>query len=255
MIDDETGERASQASLKTLGNALRVLELIAAAEFPPKIGEISRELGLSRPTTYRLVQSLVGEGYVIQDEPDGRLTMGFVILELAGSLLEKNRLRREALPHMHRLAHETNERVSLGVLSRNRIYSIAQIVKPTLPSVYSRYGKPVPAHSCGLGKAILAFIPTDELHAIAKVEPLVARTPNTITTLPELEADLAEVRLRGYAIDRAEGTMGSFCVAAPVFGPDGRPIGAISISARSLDIVEPHAPLLQECAELLSHTL
>lgn len=249
------GKQVDPAPLKSVDNALRVLELIAAAEYPPKIGEIARELGLSRPATYRLIQSLASAGYVVQDHPDGRLSMGLVILELAGNLLDRNRLRREALPHMHRLAHETNERVSLGVLFRNRIYSIAQIVKPTLPSVYSRYGKPVPAHSCGLGKAILAFIPIEELHAIVCAEPLVARTPNTITKLPDLELDLAGVRERGYAIDRGEGTMGSYCIAAPVFGPDGRPIGSLSISGRSLDIVEPFAPMLMECTEILSHTL
>ena len=60
------------------------------------------------------------------------------------------------------------------------------------------------AHSCALGKAILAFKSRDELKEIYKSYTLHKHTANTITSLEKLYANLDKVRKNGFSVNEAE---------------------------------------------------
>ena len=60
--------------------------------------------------------------------------------------------------------------------------------------------------------------------------PLIEWTDTTLTSPDALAVELAEIRRRRRAVDRAELTPGLYCVAAPVFGPRGMLVGVISLS-------------------------
>ena len=61
-----------------------------------------------------------------------------------------------------------------------------------------------------------------------------ALTPNTITTVDALLQDIAKTRVRGYALDLEENEPGLFCIGVPLMGYNGTPLGAISLSGRSM---------------------
>ena len=91
-----------------------------------------------------------------------------------------------------------------------------------------------PAHSTSVGKALLSQRPhsVSELTDYFGPDPLEARTPNTLTSIPDLAADLDAIARRGYAIDDEENELGITCVAVPVYTDSSpTPVGAISISA------------------------
>ncbi len=168
--------------MKTLAKALSLLDVVAAAEYPPTISEVALRAGLARPTAHRLVQTLARAGFLRQDPNDGRLTISYAVLPLAASLLDRNRLRLEALPQLQTLAQKMNERVNLGILHHDRVLILAGVEKPALPTIYSRFGRTVLVHSTALGKAMLAWLPADEVDRIVSAQPMVARTPKTITS-------------------------------------------------------------------------
>jgi DNA-binding IclR family transcriptional regulator len=241
--------------VKTLGKALTLLDVVAGSEHPPTISELALKAGLTRPTAHRLAQTLIAAGFLQQNPLDNRLTIGFAVLPLASSLLDRNRLRLEALPHLQALAHKMNERVNLGILNRNRVLILAGSEKPSLPTIYSRFGRLIPVNCCALGKAMLAYLPEDEAQAILKSYPLVAKTPQTITDIPAYLRDLEGVRSRGYSIENGENTPTSCCVGVPIVDSHDRPIAAISVSARSLDLLEKDIGDVLRTAELISHIL
>ena len=111
----------------------------------------------------------------------------------------------------------------------------------------------VPAHCCSLGKVILSYIPEDEVKALIAVQPLVAKTSTTITSIRAFMNELATTRERGYAIDKAEHVLGTYCIAAPIFDTHRRPIAAIGLSASALEPLLSEAPLVMHTAELISH--
>jgi DNA-binding IclR family transcriptional regulator len=248
-------EDTDRSTVKSLRKAMAVLNAVALAERPLTIAELAIRARIARPTAYRLVQTLAGEGYLVQSPVDGRLSIGFSVLPLAASLLDRNRMRLEALPHLHALAQQTGERVNLGILHREQVLYLAGVEKPSLPTIYSRFGKTVPAHCSSLGKAILAFMRDGDVTAILQARPLVALTPASITDIPHFLADLEQTRRRGYAIDNEEAAPGSYCIGATIFDAANQPVGAISLSGRAIGPLIAHVETLRHTAEVISHVL
>jgi DNA-binding IclR family transcriptional regulator len=254
-LRDSRYDDTDRSTVKSLRKAMAVLNVVATAERPLSIAELAIRAGIARPTAYRLVQTLAGEGHLVQDKVDGRLAIGFAVLPLAASLLDRNRLRVEALPHLHALAQQTGERVNLGILHRDQVLYLAGVEKPSLPTIYSRFGKTAPVHCSSLGKAILAFMRESEVMTLLQGHAFTAQTPTSITSLPRLLEDLAAIRKRGYALDNAEAAIGSFCLGATIFNAANEPVGAISLSGRALDPLISHAATLCHTAEVISHVL
>jgi DNA-binding IclR family transcriptional regulator len=82
-----------------------------------------------------------------------------------------------------------------------------------------------------VGKAILAYLPEEQLETIIAGAGLPPITRRTIIDPAELRTELARIRARGYTIDNMEGEDGVRCVGAPVLDRHGGVIGAISIAA------------------------
>jgi IclR family acetate operon transcriptional repressor len=242
------------SAVKTLRKALAVLDAFASAERPLSVAEVAVRAGVTRPTAHRLVQTLVAEGYLSQDPRDGRIAPGYSVLKLAGSLLDTNRVRLEALPHLEGLARTSGERANLGILHRNQTLYLAGVEKPSLPTIYSRFGKTIPAYSSSLGKAMLAYLSEPELRDYLRDEVLHKRTDATMTDEAALRAELATIREDGVAIDREEHAVGVFCIASAII-VDGRPVAAIGLSARALAPLLKQKELVQHTAEVISHVL
>jgi DNA-binding IclR family transcriptional regulator len=243
------------SAVKSLRKALAILTAVATIEPPPTIAEIALRTGLARATAHRLVQTLIAEGHLEQEPVNGRLGIGYSVLPLAASLLDRNRMRLEALPRLNALAQDTQQRTNLGILHQNRLLYLAGVEKPSLPTLYSRFGRMAPAHSCSLGKAILANLPDFDIKALVVAQPLVAETPHTITNLRALTKELAATRERGYAIDRQERVIGTYCIAVPIFDAHHRAVGAIGLSGQSLDPLLSHVDAVKHTAELVSHSM
>jgi IclR family KDG regulon transcriptional repressor len=248
-VEDET------SSVKSLHKALAILEAVATAEKPPRIAEVAVKAGISRPTAHRIAQTLIAEGYLKQDRESGRLAIGFSVLMLSASLLDSNRMRLEAIPHLQSLSRLTGERTNLGIIHQDKVLYLAGVEKPSLPTIYSRFGKTAPAHCCSLGKAILAHLPESEVQALLAAQPLHAQTAHSITSMPRFLDDLDATRRRGYAIDSEEHMPNSCCVAATIFDNRNRAVGAIGVSGRHLEPLLAHIDLLRQTAELISHKL
>jgi DNA-binding IclR family transcriptional regulator len=248
------GDDADLSAVKTLKKALNILDAFAAAERPLTVAEVAIRAGVTRPTAHRLIQTLVGEGYLAQDSGDSRIMPGYSVLQLAASLLDTSQIRLESLPHLENLARVTGERVSLGILHRHQMLYLAGVEKPSLPTIYSRFGKTSPAYCSAIGKSILAHLPEAELRDYLRHKQLIKHTETTLADEAALRAELAEVRRQGFALDREEYMAGTACVAAPIL-LHGRPVAAVAVVGRVLDPLLPHTEIVQHTAEVISHIL
>lgn len=243
------------AESKTLRKALGLLEVIAAHDRPMTIAELAGLSGVSRPTTHRLVHTLARDGYVEINAESGRVGIGLTVLPFASHALDRNRLRLESLPHLRALTERTQQRTNLGVLHRNQVLYLAGVERPSMPMVYSRFGKTAPAHCSSLGKAILAYMPTEDVDEILRQRPLERFTETTITTRDALDEELAKTKRRGYAIDMGELRPQSICIAAPIFDEFDRPAGAIGISGREIEPLLSEVATVRHTAEIITHLI
>src|SRR5690606_22764153 len=88
-------------------------------------------------------------------------------------------------------------------------------------------------HSTALGKAMLSRMPLPERDRLLDEAQLVSRTEHTETDPVRLRQVIERAAGSGYAIDDEENEIGMRCVAAPILGPDGWPLAAISVSGPS----------------------
>jgi IclR family acetate operon transcriptional repressor len=123
--------------------------------------------------------------------------------------------------------------------------------------MFTEVGRRVLPHSTGVGKALLAHTPDDEVRALLARTGMPAATEKTITTPEGFLTALEDVRRLGYAMDDNEQEIGVRCLAVSV--PDSPTAAAISISGPAGRVTEAATerivPVLQQVARELSQAL
>lgn len=216
----------SQTLDRALGALLRIGE---SGSRGLTLAECSASLGYSKPTVHRILRTLANRGFLRVDRERGLYTLGVANLRLGMAFLEQLDLRSEALPTLRELGDRTGETVHLGVLDGSDVVYIEKVESKHAVRMFSQIGRTMPAYSTGVGKAILAYLPDEDLER-ALPKRLEARTRATITDRKELLRHLAEVRRRGYSTDEVENEEGIRCVGAPVFDHTGAACAGISVA-------------------------
>lgn len=226
---------------KSLAKAVRVLKLFSAQEPRLPLNEISARLDMPKSTTHAILRSLVAEG-LIEKISGEAYALGTGILALSQSVRVNVEIRDLVAPHVRALADKVGESVYLTFLEGDHILYIYAVESSRRLIARTAVGDRMPMHCTGVGKAILAHLPEDEAHGILERVGMPRITPQTITELPVLMTQLAEIRQRGYSFDNGENENGNYCVGAPIFGARGRVIGGCSISGTDPEIIADRAP-------------
>jgi IclR family transcriptional regulator, KDG regulon repressor len=125
--------------------------------------------------------------------------------------------------------------------------------------VPSSVGRRNPAHCTAVGKALIAYLPDEELEGLMRRRGLKAHTPKTITTPVLLRRELATIRERGYAIDDEEIEKGLRCIGAPVRDHSGRVVASLSVAGPAFRLTRARtssvARLVAKAADALSAEL
>lgn len=167
-------------------------------------------------------------------------SLGLGAFQLGASYLAQHDLYAVSRTPMEDLAERLGETISLAIRDGSEVVYVDVVHGQAEIGVQSSVGVRQPAHCSALGKILLAWLPQDEREASVYVHPLVRMTKNTITSVGELEAHLAEVRGNGYATDNEERAEGIRCVASPIWDRNGRVTAALSISGASFRMVGEH---------------
>jgi len=212
---------------QAVDRATSLLIAILNSAKPPLLSELARQLDLPKSTTSRMLGALERQGLIRRDR-DGAYLGGDVLMRFASMQNQDSTLVNRMRPVLENLAAKTSESVNLAVPGNpggNELKLIDQVDGQYLLGATNWVGRHVPYHASALGKVLLAFgaaqIPTGNLQS---------KTSRTITSRALLSKELDKVRKVGYAIIDSELEEGLVAVAAPVFGPTGLVVAAISIS-------------------------
>jgi IclR family transcriptional regulator, acetate operon repressor len=191
------------------------------------LSKLVAHTGLPKTTVHRMAIELVGLGAL--ERRNGGYALGQRLFEL-GQLVPRHRALRDlARPYMQDLYEATRETVQLAVPDGFDVLYVEIIHGHRRVHTPAARGGRMPFHCTGLGKAVMAFSPPDTV-ARALAQPLVARTPRTITGHAILSGELARVRREGIAFERGESERGLVCAAAPITRVDGIAFAAVSMS-------------------------
>ena len=213
---------------RTLHRAFDVLEFLARAGRPTTLSEITDAVDSPKATIHRLLATLHARGYVTQEARSGAYAMGMRCFEL-GSLWAQNLdLRVVAAPELRRLNEVTGEMVHLALYEHGDVIYVEKLESrhPIVPQ--SHVGRRCPAYCVSTGRALLAFMPADEIERVL-AGPLPAHTERTMTDPGELRALLGEVRRTGFGTNEGSYREGVCGVAAPVRDHTGAVVASIGV--------------------------
>ncbi len=221
-------------------------------------GQVVEAFGLSRSATYRLLDRLRLGGYLQDSVTPGSYRLGPRMVMIGLAALNQMDLMHVAPPLLRPLALAAGETVNLAVPQGDEVVYVYQQDGPGAVKVTAHLGTRRPMNCSSLGKAILAFLPGDELDEKLAVMHYARLTPRSLVTAEALRPELEATRARGYAIDDVEVEPGVSCVGAPVLDFRGRPVAAISVAGPAERMPGKRAavvPALLETAAIISNRL
>jgi len=244
--------------IQVLHKTLDVLETLKNDGDGLSLAEIARQVQLPKATVYRILNTLESRGY-LDRRPDGAYRVSNKLFTLQSTKSIEEALRLAAQPVMERLATECRETVNLGTLDAGEVVVIATVESPQSIRMASKVGNRRLMHTTGLGKVLLSALSDREIRRLAQLKGLPALTPKSIGTVGALLAEIHSVRRRGYAIDNQENELDGRCIAAPISGPNGQVIAALSISGpvfrMDLQRMRSLRPALEASCQAISRAL
>lgn len=212
----------------------------------------SEYLGVASSSAHRLLAMLQYRGFLRRDSRTKTYRPGTSLTTIASSIVQRFDVRQAMRPYLERVAAETGELVHLGTLDGPMVRYIDAIESSKGLRVAPRLGQLLPAHCTSTGKAMLAQLSTDELRSIYPAEDLEILTPRSISNRTALEAELARVARRGFAVtnEESEESVSAVAVALPA---DRTPtLLAVNVSMPSIRLNRDE---LRSIADTLSKTV
>lgn len=213
--------------MMSLGRGLLVLKLLAGAERPMTLADVSRRSGLSRAAARRCLYTLGQLGYVAPG------IAGYVIhndvLALGRGFMNPESFAVRSQPLLDALRDQLGESCSIGVLEQDHVRYVARSEASRIMSINLRVGSRLPLYATSMGRVLLAGQPVAGRQAYLDRVALTALTPLTVTDKARLTAILLAVERDGHAIIDQELELGLRSVSVPILSRNGV-IAAINAS-------------------------
>lgn len=240
MVTSRTADGQRPKNLvQTIERTSSILDVLHRNPEGVSVKNLSEEVNLPMGTTHRLLTSLAYFGFIAQDRVSKKYRLGFKLVDLANALLSQIDLRTVARPHLMNLAQKAHETVHLVILEEHEALYLDRVESGGNRhglQMASKVGMRMTAHSCSVGKVLLADLSEEELNDFIELKGLPRKTEKTITDADQLRLHLEMVRSQGYAVDDEEDYLGTRCVAAPIRNEVGQVIAAISISGPTIRV-------------------
>jgi len=249
---------AAGATNTALKKALVTLELFADQARPLTSTEISSQLGLSRQAVHRQLRQLEELGLVLR-LPEDQFMLGPRAKTLVVKILQSSQIMPEIRPILENVVSLVGETCNIGMLDGYELVYIDRVECNWPLRVQLRPGSRVPSHCTGIGKLLLAHLPSRRRQRLLSIMPLPRLTENTITDPETLSEHLRQIRRQGYSINNQEDSVGLIAIAVPVRNRSGRVIAGLAVHGPEVRLpieqAKTYLDELNSAADLLGEVL
>jgi IclR family pca regulon transcriptional regulator len=241
--------------VQSVARGLSILELFNERRSELSVNDIAKLTGLNRGTAYRFSRTLLTLGYLEETRPT-TFRLGVKCISLAQAALGSREVVQASIPFLERLREKVQATVNMTVLDGVEVVYVVRLLNSDIVALRLGVGSRLPAYATSLGRAILAFLPDDEVSGILDRTEFKAITPWTLHTRDAVEKELKVVRRNGFAYNDQGLAPSIRGVAAPILDATGRPIASINISVfrptTSTDVLGEFTPAVVETAREIS---
>ena len=221
-------------------HTLAILRLLMTTDAPISAARSAAQLRLPRSTTYQLLKVMVDAGFVMHLKSHRTYGLGAAAYSLAQAYSTQQPLVRASTRHAQALAKLAGGSAHVSRLSSGmEVLYVLEERSATAVSLITDVGVRLAAERTASGRAMLAALPDAELKARVDAAGL-GRQWQKIHTMVQ------QVRLRGWAEETEEVSVGQSSIAAAVLDHTGRPAAALAVTFTPGVGVDKHAELVAE---------
>lgn len=243
----------------TITKALEILNLFSRTRPEFGLGDVVRLTGRDKATAHRYLVELTQNGFLEQNPVTRAYRLGPAILRLSAVREATYPVRAVLRPVVNALAEEVGELAHTSLLDGDML-STVYYFDPRLHGTQVAFdaAERLPLHATSSGLAVLAFGPDGLLKRVMD-GPIGSFTDVTPTDPDRLREMIAEVRRTGSS--RMSGAFDAEVKSqgAPVFGPEGHAVGAISVAIPRVRATEEKLDTVRdalfEAVRAASHSL
>ena len=225
-----------------LGRALAMLDVLLEAEESLGLQELSARLEIPRQSAHRILNQLLDLGLLQRHVNKDRYTAGSRLRHLALKAIYRSHSTGPFHALLEQMAEHTEETCALGVLDHNKVLIIDSVESKLALRVHSGVGRRLEPHVSGIGKVLLAHMPSPRRRQLlASAQPLRRVTPYTVIDVEQLEREFADIRRDQYCISNQATTLGMIVVAVPIRGQDNQVIAGVACQAPMFRVTEERA--------------
>ncbi len=223
--------REEGSFIQSVDRALTLLEHIGS-HFDEHLGlaELSELINVDRSSVFRLLTTLMKHGLIRQEDSRKTYQLGFGVYKLASALHEQLKITDVVSRFLKELAAYSTENAHLAVRSARQAVFIDRERGGMAISTNTNIGDTEELYCTAVGKCLICQMSEQEIEELYRRTPLTAYTERTITGFDKLAEELALVRQQGFAVDREEYQPSVICIAAPIYGFEGKIQGSIGLS-------------------------
>jgi len=216
--------------IRSLEKGLELLIVLSQHDTDLSLERLSQESGFSKTSCFRLLQTMRRLNFITQSRETKGYQLGPRNISIGTAALDRHSVRSLAVPYMRRIRAQTNETVNLTILDGTEVLFVERIEANFIVNSNLHVGSRLPVHCSSMGKAILAYLPDDQLAQILEKLDFQPCTAKTITSRDRFIKELGAIRIKGMAVNNEELEKGLFAVAAPILDHTGVPVAAMNIS-------------------------
>ncbi|MFJ9412239.1 IclR family transcriptional regulator [Streptomyces sp. NPDC101393] len=223
------GAQDGPTLIASVQKAFRLMESVGAHEGGATAKQLARETGFALATTYHLLRTMTYDGYVRKLD-DGSYVLGEKLGTLHGGSRDQARLNR-VRPTLAALRDDLSAAAYLTFYEDGEI-RVAEILDgPRAPRVDLWVGFEDAGHATALGKCVLRELDDSGRAEYLSRHHLSDLTPRTVTHPSELLRRLDAAPDVPAVTDLEEYSLGTVCVAVPVYR--GNTLGSLGVSLRA----------------------
>jgi DNA-binding IclR family transcriptional regulator len=242
--------------LNVLGKALAVLQAVADHPLGVGLPDLAAKLGLPRQTVHRVLGQLRDAGLLLRDPVRERFSVGPRLIQLSLSALGPNNPWPPVRETLRDLVDELGETCNIGVLEGLEYVYVDRIESKWPLRIHLEVGYRAAVNCIAGGKVLLAYLEPELRGRLLRSRKLAARTPRSITSVSQLEAELERVRARGYGTSNQENFEGIVAIAVPILDGRERVVAALTMHGPmprvSMESCEAALPRLRQGAHRIA---
>lgn len=228
-IEDETENAAG--GVRAVDRAIAILQCFTPDQPALSVIEIQKRIGLSRPTLYRLLQTLAQRDLIHAEGDPQRFRLSHGVMKLSHVWLKGLDVVALARAIVEGLRDVTGETAALFKLQEDRGICILECESRHVLSISRGVGDSSNLIKGSTGKAMLAFMDAERRAEFLSTIPRGAQRAR-------LEEAITFARDHGYATSSGEIFVGAVAVSAPYFDHRGSVIGSVGLYGPSARVDE-----------------